>query len=195
MTESKPLDVWSAPVAELVLGPLLRYVDDTSATVWVETDRPCTVRVLDSESPTFTVHGHHFALVDVLGLEPGSSTPYEVHLDGARCWPDPALELPASRIRTVDPSRPFRLVFGSCRTAVPHDEKHNKTHGLDTLRAFGHRLEHTSEAEWPDAVLFLGDQVYADEPSEAMKSFIEAKRGLDEPPGAELADFEEYAKV
>ena len=195
MTESKPLDVWSAPVAELVLGPLLRYVDDTSATVWVETDRPCTVRVLDAESPTFTVHGHHFALVDVLGLEPGSSTPYEVHLDGARCWPDPALKLPASRIRTLDPSRPFRLVFGSCRTAVPHDDEHNKTHGFDTLRAFGHRLEDVSEAEWPDSILFLGDQVYADEPSDIMKKFIEAKRGLDDPPGEELADFEEYAKV
>ena len=27
----------------LVLGPLLRYVDETAVTVWVETDRECQV--------------------------------------------------------------------------------------------------------------------------------------------------------
>lgn len=182
-------------MAELVLGPLLRYVDETSATIWVETDAPCTVRVLGREQRTFTVHGHHFALVDLLDLEPGSSTPYEVHLDDRQVWPDPELDLPPSRVRTMDTSRRLRLVFGSCRTAVPHDEAHNTSHGIDTLRAFGHRLERTPEDEWPDAILFLGDQVYADEPSETMKKFIDARRGLDEPPGAELADFEEYCQV
>ena len=30
----------------VVVGPLLRYVDQDSATVWVETDRPCVVEVL-----------------------------------------------------------------------------------------------------------------------------------------------------
>ena len=30
----------------LLLGPLLRHVDPVSATVWVETDRPCEVDVL-----------------------------------------------------------------------------------------------------------------------------------------------------
>jgi hypothetical protein len=58
-----------------LLGPLLRHVDSRSATVWVETDRPCTVRVADAEARTFTVAGHHYALVAVTGLEPGTSTP------------------------------------------------------------------------------------------------------------------------
>ena len=29
----------------LVLGPLLRYVDDISASIWVQTDRAATVTV------------------------------------------------------------------------------------------------------------------------------------------------------
>lgn len=178
---------------ELVLGPLLRYVDETSATIWVETDTACVVSVLDAESPTFTVHGHHYAFVDVTGLAPGSSTPYSVHLDGEPRWPPPDSSYPPSRIRTIDPTRRLRLTFGSCRTSVPHDAEHNRTHGLDVLRALGNRLAETPEDQWPDLLLMLGDQVYADEPSPQMCDFIQRRRGLDEPPGAELADFEEYA--
>jgi len=40
-------------LAHVVLGPLLRYVGDDAATVWVETDRACTVEVLGCSSPTF----------------------------------------------------------------------------------------------------------------------------------------------
>ena len=36
---------------ELLLGPLLRYVDETDALVWVETDAPCEVEVLGSRDP------------------------------------------------------------------------------------------------------------------------------------------------
>ena len=61
----------------LVLGPLLRYADDHQATVWVETDEPCTVSVLGHERRTFCAFGHHYALVRIEGLEPGSCTPYE----------------------------------------------------------------------------------------------------------------------
>src|SRR5680860_1053013 len=87
--------------ARLVLGPLLRYVGDDEATVWVETDRACTVQVLGCSSPTFCVAGHHYGFVCVSGLESGACVPYEVHLDGERCWP-------------------LRLAFGSCRVSVPH---------------------------------------------------------------------------
>ena len=30
-------------MAELILGPMLRHVSETSATIWVETDERCTV--------------------------------------------------------------------------------------------------------------------------------------------------------
>jgi PhoD-like phosphatase len=182
-------------VPELVLGPLLRYVDATSATVWVETDAPCLVEVLGTSSRTFSVHGHHYALVDVTGLEPGTSTPYEVRLDGEVRWPDARSELPPSRIRTPHPERRLRITFGSCRTSVPQDETFNRTHGLDVLHALSLQLVTLPDEQWPDLLLLLGDQVYADEPSPAMLEIIERRRGLDEPPGAELADFEEYTHL
>ena len=72
-------------VAGLLLGPMLRYVGETEATVWVETDAPCDVEVNDAHSPTFQVEGHHFALVELTGFEPGSWTEYEIRLDGGGC--------------------------------------------------------------------------------------------------------------
>lgn len=179
----------------LVVGPLLRHVDETTATIWVETDVPCTVRVLDSSAHTFTVHGHHFALVDVTGLLPGSATPYQVRLDGELVWPEPGSDAPPSRIRTLDPARPLRLVFGSCRTSVPHDPESNRTHGVDVLRAFATRFHTLPDEEWPDALLLLGDQVYADSPSPAMLEVIRSRRDPTVPPGEELKDFEEYTHL
>ncbi len=44
-------------------------------------------------------------------------------------------------------------------------------------------------------MLFLGDQVYADETSDEMQAFIADRRGLEEPPGTELKDFEEYTHL
>ena len=55
---------------DLVLGPMLRFVDETSATIWVETEQPGRVRVLDASSDTFSIEGRHYALVIVDGLVP-----------------------------------------------------------------------------------------------------------------------------
>ena len=60
-------------------------------------------------------------------------------VDGERVWPptDPAYAtLPPSVIATLDPHKPLRLAFGSCRTSVPHDEDGNASHGVDALRAY-----------------------------------------------------------
>ena len=35
---------------QLVLGPLLRYVGETAATIWVETDRACQVEILGHQA-------------------------------------------------------------------------------------------------------------------------------------------------
>ena len=67
----------------LVLGPVLRYAGTTTATVWVETDSSADVDVLGRLARTFQVDGHHYALVVVEDLLPGSVTPYEVRLDDA----------------------------------------------------------------------------------------------------------------
>ena len=87
--------------AELLLGPMLRFVSETEATVWVETTGPCEVTVLGTSASTFEVGGHHYALVVVEGLAPDSVTPYEVHLDGRKAWPEPDSRFPPSVVRTL----------------------------------------------------------------------------------------------
>ncbi len=90
--------------ADLVLGPMLRYISETEATVWVETDRECQVEVLGREARTFEVAGYHYALVVIDGLAPGSEHEYQVTLDGAVRWPLPGGGLPPSVLRTLGPS-------------------------------------------------------------------------------------------
>ena len=196
---------------DLVLGPLLRHVDEDSACIWVETARAGTVRVEagDScgESRTFGVHGHHYALVCVEGLATGTKYPYTVAVDGTQVWPPADSPFPPSLIPTLDQAKPLRMAFGSCRTSVSHDAQGNNTHGVDALRAYALRMagetdtsadedpDPGDEVRWPDVVLFLGDQVYADETTKEMQEFIESRRDIDQPPWKELKDYEEYAHL
>jgi hypothetical protein len=191
-----------AAMSRLILGPLLRYVSDTEASVWVETDAPCRVEVLGRSSPTFAVAGHHYALVLIDGLEPGSTLPYEVALDGATCWPPPGDPYPPCVIRTHTGDESLRLVFGSCRVSVPHTEpyvrrKEDDPRGreVDALLALVERMRHEPPSEWPDALMLLGDQVYADEVSPQTRKLIAQRRGPDGPPADEVADFEEYTAL
>jgi hypothetical protein len=89
-------------VPEVVLGSLLCYADETEATIWVETDAPCEVEVLGSCSRPFHVEGHHYALVQISGLEPGDAYEYEVLLDGEKKWPEPGSPFPPSVIHTAE---------------------------------------------------------------------------------------------
>ena len=87
-----------AAVPELVLGPLLRHVGPTDATVWLETDSPCEVQAsvgnFSYRSPTFRVGEHHYALVRITDLEPGLSFEYEVTLDDKKVWPPAGSSFP-----------------------------------------------------------------------------------------------------
>jgi hypothetical protein len=183
----------------LVLGPMLRYADETSATVWVETAvaSPAVTVTCGRRSwsaPTFSIEGHHYALVVVEGLEPASTQDYVLSVDGRAVWPPHDSPYPASRIRTIDRTQPTRLAYGSCRTSVPHDRQGNETNGVDALRALALAIA-AGRAEQPDLIAFLGDQVYADLTSDAMREYISARRSLDEPPGEEIKDYEEYAHL
>jgi hypothetical protein len=189
----------------LVLGPLVRHADLHSAAVWVETGRSCRVTVRTDlghwSARTFRVHGHHYALVECADLPPGTVTEYMVELDGETFWPPPEhgeLGLPASVLTTLTDERPH-LAYGSCRTSVTHDEEGNRTHGVDALRAYALALAGITrggeEVRRPDLLLFLGDQVYADETSDAMQTFIASRRDIDAAPGEELADYEEYSHL
>ncbi len=195
--------------SDLLLGPLLRYVDDSSASVWVETRGPGTVTVrrgaATASAGTFRVHGHHYALVELHDLEPGTSEPYTVTIDDDQVWPEADSPFPPPVIATLEDGRPLRMAFGSCRTSVSHDEKGNGTHGVDALRAWALRCaDQVPPADpedpdlapsLPDLVLFLGDQVYADETTDEMRTFIESRRDIEAPPWTELKDYEEYAHL
>jgi hypothetical protein len=189
-------------VAELILGPLLRHVGEVDATVWVETDRACEVEVLGHRQRTFHVAGHHYALVAITGLGPGESYEYAVALDGEQRWPEPASSFPASQIRTLDPDRGVTVAFGSCRVAAPHERpyvlertEHRLGHGVDALQALALDLPRRPREQWPSLLLMLGDQVYADAASPQTRAFIRSRRSTREPPGDEVADFEEYTRL
>ena len=100
-------------------------------------------------------------------------------------------------IPTLEPGKPLRVAFGSCRVSVSHDDEGNAEFGVDALRAFALRMAGvTGEPDaWPDLVVFLGDQVYADDTSPKMKEFIAARRDPTEPPWTELKDYDEYAHL
>ncbi len=180
-------------MATLVLGPLLRYVDEHEAVVWVEVDGPCEVEVLGRRARSFRVCGRHYALVLVDGLEPGTSHPYEVALDGERVWPFEGE--PASVIRTCAPERSVRIVFGSCRAAAPHDDEDWAGFGVDALHTYALRLREDGPEAIPDALVLLGDQVYVDEAAPRTRAFARSRRDTSEPPGEETLDFEEYAML
>ena len=157
----------------LVLGPMLRHVDQTTAAVWVETSRAAQVAVrLTGEAepaeprtwhePTFAVHGHHYALVELDGLRPDERTTYEVIVDDEVCWPLSDSRFPASIIHTPAPDAPLRMAFGSCRTSVPHDAVHHLSHGVDALRAYALAIADGQPGPLghaPDLLMLLGDQV------------------------------------
>jgi hypothetical protein len=182
----------------LLLGPLLRWVgstpaDGTCATVWVETSAACKVEVRAGDAAgsarTFCVGGAHYALVVVRGLPEVGETPYTVALDGAEVWP--ALPgWPPSLVRTRRPGDPVRLAFGSCRVTGPLDDD---ALGADALDALATSMRERPPAQWPDELLLVGDQVYADENiSPATAAFIAGRRDTRTGAGPQVSDVAEY---
>lgn len=195
---------------EILVGPMLRYVDGTDATVWVEVSAPCTVTIRagdgEASEQSWGVHGHHFAVLHLRDLEPGVETPYQVALDGVPAWPlEP--DRP-SVIRTPRADDTVRLSFGSCRRGESQTPVALRRIGADALVALAHQMAHTVHDDWPDAMLLLGDQVYADIPSREITERLAARRRAGEGPrsvrdsagdggdrdvSGEICDFEEYS--
>ena len=187
---------------QLVVGPLLRYVGETDAVIWVETSAPCEIEVLGTRERTFCVAGHHYALVCVGGLEPGSWHEYEVLLDGERVWPERESRFPPSAFRTYPKDGPLHIVFGSCRLAAPHEppfslrkDEDGRGREVDALRTLALRMKDEPRERWPDVLLMLGDQVYADEVPPTTAAFVESRRNPVDEPGERVVDFEEYTHL
>jgi hypothetical protein len=188
-------------VPGLVLGPIVRYVDDRVATVWLQADGPCEVEILGARDRTWCIDGMHFALVVVEGLTAGEDHPYEVRLDGEVVWPEAASPFPVSTVRLLAPGARRDIVFGSCRITRPHEppyvrraEEDERGQGIDALRTYALRVARAGgAAACPDMLLMLGDQIYADQPSPALKELFAARERPRGAPDDELADFTEYA--
>jgi hypothetical protein len=175
---------------ELILGPLLRYAGETDATVWVETDGSCEVEVLGCSTRTFRVGDHHYALVRVTGLAPGGKYAYEVRLDKEKVWPEVGSPFPPSVIRPMKYGESVKLAFGSCRISAPHEPPHTLGHdederglGVDALYATAMELKDEPPEELPQALVLLGDQIYAHKPPFDTLQFIEERRDTEAPPG------------
>ncbi|NJP30815.1 alkaline phosphatase D family protein [Micromonospora thermarum] len=191
------------PAAHLLVGPLLRRVVDTRATIWVETSGPAvvTVRTADGATgtaPTFSAYDHHYALVVVSGLTPAAATTYEVLIDGELAWPEPRGHFPPSVIRTRaadDHDQPVRLIFGSCRETTQHATARRLP--PDALDAYARRLAADFDpAALPDLLVLLGDQVYADETSPTVKRLLKRRRRRPKgAPADQVVSFDEYTKL
>jgi hypothetical protein len=190
-------------VPALIIGPLLRFVSENQATVWVETDGPCEVEVLGHRAPTFHVEGHHYALVVVSGLEPATTYEYDVELDGRQVWPEPDSDWPAPCLRTLPENGDVTIVFGSCRVCMPQeppytltkDEDKENGREIDALYALAHRIRGLPREDWPGLLLMIGDQVYVDEDAPKTREFIRSHRDTSRAPFDEVADFEEYTRL
>ncbi|PJE03261.1 alkaline phosphatase D family protein [Mycobacterium sp.] len=184
----------------LLLGPALRHVSDTTALVWVQTDAAATVEVLGASARTFAVQGYHYALVTVTGLAPDSVTEYDVKCDGDVVWPLPDSPFPPSVIRTRGPASTHRLqaIFGSCRYPKTDDPSIESKLELDALDVYAARMATRPIDDWPEAVIMLGDQLYADELTPEARQRLAGRRSRTKRakrPPDEVVSFAEYERL
>ena len=98
-----------------------------------------------------------------------------------------------SRIRTLAEDRPLRLIYGSCRYGRGGVKLSDKKFDPDSLASVSRELSTGGDdAAFPDAIVMLGDQVYADETSDATRRRIAARRDIEAGAKDQVADFEEY---
>src|SRR5262245_43799543 len=183
----------------LLLGPALRHVSETTALVWVQTENPCTVEVLGCSARTFEVQGYHFAVVLVTGMTPDSVTEYQVSIDGTTVWPEADSTFPPSVIRTRGPASAHRVraIFGSCRYPKTEVRKIEAKLKQDALDSYATRMRDLPIDKWPDALILLGDQLYADElPPDEVRRVAGRRRNRhgDRPPD-EVVSFAEYERL
>ena len=177
-------------MTNLRVGPLVRAINATSVVIWAELPYSCTVLlsaqplVIDDSiqaqpislrTHTITVGGRFYIAPQLQGLQPATWYTYWLSIatqpehDEQRERLD---ETSTFCFRTMEDesdiassiAKPLRLVYGSCRKFVAPQ--------IDALSSFGRWLrEHEEQKEtvWPHLMLLIGDQIYADQPSEDVK--------------------------
>lgn len=150
---------WIEPrQTQLVHGPLLGSVSDSSACFWVRTVAETEVRIVLQEpteggqSPKpltgagkTSRQADYTATITVSGLKPNTQYSYNVLVDKGETGP-------SFKFRTFPkqgiPSR-FKIIFGGGAGYTPENE----------------RMWATVDKQDPSALLLLGDNVYIDDPS------------------------------
>ena len=158
--------------AQLAAGPMLADVTHRSIVVWVQTDRPGTVElaytpvatdVPGDPVPTATITleretaaPSHTAAFEVFGLEPGWTYRYGVTIDGQPLGLDGPLQFRTQTLwqwRTDPPT--VTIAFGSCF----YDNETAYDRPGDAYGASAEIFE-SIRARQPDAMLWLGDNLY-----------------------------------
>lgn len=168
-----------APAA-LAAGPMLADVTHRSAAVWVQTDRAATValriartsdagRARPFDTPALSTGEGGTATIRVGGLEPGQTYAYTVLVDGVEAARPYATEIrtqPLWQWRTSPPA--FTVAIGSCYYRnEPAYDRPGRGYGGDVAI-----FEAIADLR-PDAMLWLGDNVYLREVDWWSRSGIE----------------------
>jgi hypothetical protein len=198
-------------------GPLVRYVDTSSAVFWCELDRDCELELAFAPSiagsfgattavrrRTVQVHGGFYVWLPCTFLTPDTWYRYELfNVTGgsrAKLWPNPLLagtSLPSAfRTLPLTTVAPVRICFGSCRAGMPPGDPNGTSQGDDALRVYAEQMAAdaaASDTRWPRLFLFTGDQIYGDGPfSVGLRAAFRTTPGVS--PSAPV-NFEQYAAI
>ena len=119
-------------------------------------------------------------------------------MDGEVVWPPPRVAVPAELAAhprpRLGPAAAHRLRVVPLRQGPPFTEpKLAARLGIDALDAFAVETARRPREEWPDALLLLGDQVYADELTPQNRRRIAGRRDRHPDwPDDEIVGFDEY---
>lgn len=159
------------PAAWLKSGPMLGHSELTETEIWLQTNKACRAEVRFwkqgkpatarlSETAQTNEAGDFIARFKISKLEFGTSYDYEIYLDGLRV----PLPYNASfqtqkmwRWRTKEDEEvpPFRIAIGSC--AYINDPDYDRP---GDPYGGGYEIFQTIAAQKPDAMLWMGDNVY-----------------------------------
>ncbi len=183
-------------MTHLRVGPLVRATNATSVVIWAEIPYSCTIllnvqpmknipdaaqlHVIDVHSHTVTIGDRHYIAPQLQGLQPATWYMYQLfivtqteHEESLERVDDTLIfcfrTMNRDNESTISSSssaslQQLRIAYGSCRKFVAPQ--------IDALSAFGRWLrvhDEQKEAVWPHLLLLLGDQIYADQPSQEIK--------------------------
>ena len=140
--------------SRLIHGPMVGQVTEESASFWFRTDGQCEIGVevtghSGRESVTTRKEEGYVGVVQIDGLLPGTYFAYEIFVNGEK-FVDPDREFGFRTFPQSEEGAKFTVAFGGCSGFVPEYEP----------------IWEVIAGHDPRATLFLGDNVYIDDPED-----------------------------